>query len=112
MEFDSWRRRLNPNSTSDRVILEQLVTLHKNEKKYMIVEAIRLVEATYTAEWSSELDAEAKAGFESLLGITSNINWSDNRKMTVKVTGDTDIMVAFKKQDFSEQIELIKEMLE
>ena len=109
--FDKWIDELGPQNEADYDTLTRLFHFHKGKNRYMVTEALKLVEGTYTAEWGSYLSAEAKNGFGKLFEEQANIHWLSEQEVKVKVRQNAAILVAFKKLDLSDQMDKVEKIL-
>lgn len=96
MPFIQWFNRLNPLKAEDGCILRDVVSAADGRQLFYIHEVLEITKGEYQTQWNHDLDASAKATFESLMALSGRLTWATDGLARIEITEETPVLVAYK----------------
>lgn len=96
MPFIAWFNRLDPVKPDDLCILRDVATAAQGRRLFYVHEVLEITRGEYQTKWNRDLDASAKATFESLMALSGNLTWATDGMARIEITEDTPVFAAYK----------------
>lgn len=96
MPFITWFNRLDPLNPDDLCVLRDVATAASGRQLFYIHEVLEITKGEYQTKWNRDLDASAKATFESLMALSGRLTWATDGMAKIEITEDTPVLAAYK----------------
>jgi hypothetical protein len=96
MAFIQWFNRLDPLNVNDLCLLRDIDTAADGRTLFYIHEVLEITNGVYQTKWNRDLDANAKATFESLMTLSGKLTWASDGMARIEITEGAPVLVAYK----------------
>jgi hypothetical protein len=96
MPFITWFNRLDPLNPDDLCVLRDVATAASGRQLFYIHEVLEITKGEYQTKWNRDLDASAKATFESLMALSGRLTWATDGMAKIEITEDAPVLAAYK----------------